>query len=124
MRRVYIAHPLRGERLDIAVIERNVARVTEICRRVAEEHPDVLLLSPIHAFDFVSPLGPQDWVMRQCLALLDLADELWVFGDWERSGGCCMEVEHARETGKAILFEDGTVEGGASGHWGETQWPS
>ena len=124
MRRVYIAHPLRGERLDIAVIERNVARVTEICRRVAEEHPDVLLLSPIHAFDFVSPLGPQDWVMRQCLALLDLADELWVFGDWERSGGCCMEVEHARETGKLILFEDGRVEGGIPVHWGETQWTS
>jgi len=112
MRRVYIAHPLRGERLDIAVIERNVARVTEICRRVAEEHPDVLLLSPIHAFDFVSPLGPQDWVMRQCLALLDLADELWVFGDWERSEGCRLEVQHARATGKLILFEDGTVEGG------------
>lgn len=112
MRKVYIAHPLRGERLDIAVIERNVARVTEICRRAAEEHPNVLLLSPIHAFDFVSPLGPQEWVMRQCLALLDIADELWVFGDWERSEGCRMEVERARETGKLIVFEDGTVEGG------------
>ena len=56
MRRVYIAHPLRGERLDIAEMERNVSRVTEICRHVAEEHPDVLILSPIHAFDFVSPL--------------------------------------------------------------------
>ena len=124
MRRVYIAHPLRGERLDIAEVERNVARVTELCRRVAEEHPDVLILSPIHAFDFVSPLGPQDWVMRQCLALLDLADELWVFGDWERSGGCCMEVGHARATGKLILFEDGRVEGGIPVHWGETQWTS
>ena len=42
MRKIYIAHPLRGERLDIAVIERNVAHVTEICRRAAEEHPLVL----------------------------------------------------------------------------------
>lgn len=112
MKRVYIAHPLRGERLDIAEVERNISRVTELCRHAAEEHPDVLLLSPIHAFDFVSPLGPQDWVMRQCLALLDVADELWVFGDWERSEGCRMEVAHARGTGKLILFEDGTVEGG------------
>ena len=112
MRKVYIAHPLRGERLDIAVIERNVARVTEICRRVAEEYPNVLLLSPIHAFDFISPLGPQDWVLAQCRALLDVADELWVFGDWECSEGCRMEVEHARRTGKTIVFEDGTVEGG------------
>lgn len=112
MRKVYIAHPLRGERLDIAVIERNVARVTEICRRAAEEHPNVLLLSPIHAFDFISPLGPQEWVLAQCRALLDVADELWVFGDWERSEGCCMEVAHARGTGKLILFEDGRVEGG------------
>ena len=112
MRRVYIAHPLRGERLDIAEVERNISRVTELCRHVAEERSDVLILSPIHAFDFVSPLGPQDWVMRQCLALLDLADELWVFGDWERSEGCRMEVAHARGTGKLILFEDGRVEGG------------
>ena len=88
MRRVYIAHPLRGERLDIAEVERNISRVTELCRHAAEAHPDVLILSPIHAFDFVSPLGSQDWVMRQCLALLDLADELWVFGDWERSEDC------------------------------------
>ena len=124
MRKIYIAHPLRGEWLDIAEVERNLSRVTEICRRVAEEHPDVLILSPIHAFGFVSPLEPQDWVMRQCLALLDAADELWVFGDWERSEGCRMEVERARETGKVILFEDGRVKGGASGHWGETQWMS
>lgn len=112
MRRVYIAHPLRGERLDIAEVERNISRVTELCRHVAEERSDVLILSPIHAFDFVSPLGPQNWVMRQCLALLDVADELWVFGDWERSEGCRMEVAHARGTGKLILFEDGRVEGG------------
>lgn len=112
MRRVYIAHPLRGERLDIAEVERNISRVTELCRHAAEAHPDVLILSPIHAFDFISPLGPQDWVMRQCLALLDVADELWVFGDWERSEGCRMEVAHARGTGKLILFEDGRVEGG------------
>ena len=63
IRKVYIAHPLRGERLDIAAMERNVTRVTELCRHAAEEHPDVLILSPIHAFDFVSPLGPQDWVI-------------------------------------------------------------
>ena len=112
MKKVYIAHPLRGERLDIAEVERNISRVTELCRHVAEERSDVLILSPIHAFDFVSPLGPQDWVMRQCLALLDVADELWVFGDWERSEGCRMEVAHARGTGKLILFEDGRVEGG------------
>ena len=106
MRRVYIAHPLRGERLDIAEMERNVSRVTEICRHVAEEHPDVLILSPIHAFDFVSPLGPQDWVMRQCLALLDVADELWAFGDWERSEGCRMEVAHARAMEKPVVFKE------------------
>lgn len=106
MRRVYIAHPLRGERLDIAEMERNVSRVTEICRHVAEEHPDVLILSPIHAFDFVSPLEPQDWVMRQCLALLDVADELWTFGDWERSEGCRMEVAHARAMEKPVVFKE------------------
>ena len=112
MRKVYIAHPLRGERLDIAEVERNISRVTELCRHVAEERSDVLILSPIHAFDFVSPLGPQDWVIRQCLALLDVINELWMFGNWKRSEGCRMEVSHARGTKKLILFEDGRVEGG------------
>lgn len=104
MRKIYIAHPLRGERRNTAEVERNVSRVTEICRHVAEEHPDVLILSPIHAFGFVSPMGPQDWVMRQCFALLDAADELWVFGNWTTSEGCRKEIEWAKKTGKPVVF--------------------
>lgn len=123
MKKVYIAHPLRGGTLDIAVAGRNISSVTEICRRLAAECPDTLLLSPIHAFDFVGIFEPQDWVLSQCRALLELADEVWVYGNWQASEGCRMEVERARELGITIVFEDGRVEGGASTHWGETRCP-
>lgn len=91
--RVYVSHPLRGN------VEANRGRVDEICRRISEEHPDVTILSPIHNFGYVSPLGPQEWVLSQCRGLLHAADELWLFGEWERSEGCLMELACALEMG-------------------------
>ena len=91
--RVYVSHPLRGN------VEANRRRVDEICRRISEEHPDVTILSPIHNFGYVSPAGPQEWVLSQCRGLLHAADELWLFGEWERSEGCLMELACALEMG-------------------------
>lgn len=101
---VYVAHPLRGRDADPAEIEANIAKVTEICERIREVNPDLLILSPIHAFGFVDPLGPQEWVLEQCRGLLACADELWVFGDWQNSEGCRMEVEHAKVLGIPVLY--------------------
>ena len=115
MKKVYIAHPLRRGTRDMAEIGKNIARVTEICRSVSWQHPNVLVLSPIHAFGFVSPLEPQEWVLSQCRALLEMADELWVFGDWQNSEGCRMEVEHARKMGITVVFEDGRGEAQCQG---------
>jgi len=42
-----------------------------------------------------------------------MADELWVFGNWQMSEGCRMEVEHARKLGITVLFK-GTQGGGES----------
>lgn len=125
MKKVYIAHPLRGGTCDVGTIYKNYLKVDALMLSLSRKHEgdDILFLSPIHAFGFVSALGPQDWVLSQCRALLELADELWVFGDWKTSEGCKMEVEHARELGITIVFEDGRVEGGCSAHWGETRCP-
>ena len=104
MKKVYIAHPLRGaEQTEMDVIAGNIAHVDDVCRKIAEERPDVLILSPIHAFCFVSPLGPQDWVLDQCRHLLNVADEVWVYGDHRNSEGCRMEIEHAQSLGIPVF---------------------
>ena len=114
MKKVYVVHPLRKGTQNIGEISRNINRITHICTSISKNHPDVLILSPIPAFSFISSLGPQDWVLSQCRALLELANELWVYGDWQQSEGCRMEVEHARKLGITVVFEDGRVEGGTS----------
>ncbi len=106
MKKIYVAHPLRGDTRNIGEIARNINRITHICTSISKNHPDILILSPIHAFSFISSLGPQDWVLSQCRTLLELADELWVFGDWQKSEGCRMEVEHARKLGITVLFKE------------------
>ena len=108
MKKVYVAHPLRGDTRDIQTVFANISKVDDLLRRLAAKHENdgILLLSPIHAFAFVSALGPDEWVLEQCRELLSLADEIWVFGDWEHSEGCRMEVEHARNLGMKVIFKE------------------
>ena len=96
VRRVYVAHPLRG---DVAA---NTRRVTELCRRYMRD-PEILPLSPIHAFGFCDPQGPQEVPFRLCRQLLSVCDELWLHGDWRSSEGCRMEREHALALGIPVL---------------------
>lgn len=110
MKKVYIAHPLRGGTRDIGSIYKNYLKADALMLTLGREHEseEILFLSPIHAFSFTSPLvGPQEWVLGQCRGLLELADEVWVFGDWQESEGCRMEVEHARKLGITVVFEEG-----------------
>ena len=112
--RVYIAHPLRGPRHgDASHILRNMNAVDAICARIVETEPTVLPLSPINLFSFLSPHGNQDTAFDLCRALLMTCDELRVFGDWESSEGCQMEVELARRLHMRVVFEGGEIEGGS-----------
>ena len=97
MKTVYIAHPLRGD------VETNVRKATDICKELAEKG-DVVPFSPLHAFDFMDPKGDQTLVMKYCFKLLSKVDELWVFGNWEESEGCRMEIVFARQIGIPIQF--------------------
>lgn len=107
MKRIYIAHPLRGGGHDIDEIHENEESIKNIMCNLAAEEPDMLLFSPIHAFGYLDPLGPQDWVLKQCLEMVEVCDELWVFGDWKNSVGCKMEIEHAERLGKPVIFKGG-----------------
>lgn len=106
MKKIYIAHPLRGGGRDIAKIHKNEESIRDIMFRLAAEEPDMLLFSPIHAFGYLDPLGPEEWVLKQCLEMVEVCDELWVYGDWQNSVGCRMEIERAHAMDKPIFFKE------------------
>ena len=99
MKTVYIAHPLRGD------VVKNYNRVNEICRQL-HATGQVIPLSPLHAFSFVDPAGDQDRVFEYCRQLLSKCDELWLHGEWEKSEGCCMEADFARDNGIPVLVKE------------------
>lgn len=107
MKKVYVAHPLLGdtdtENFDPIIPLQNKHRASEICREIAGKYPHILILSPIHAFSFLSALD-RERPLELCRKLLSLADELWVFGDWQTSEGCRKEIEHARALGLPVVF--------------------
>lgn len=92
MKKIYIAHPLRGENR-----EKNVAEVTKICKKITELFPDVLPVSPIHAFSFLDNCGAEGEkkALELCLELQKSCDEIWFFGNWAKSEGCCAEFDAA-----------------------------
>ena len=98
MRKVYIAHPLRGVSGRKAEIESNIAKNKEICRAIVEDarYADVVPISPIEAFSFLDPENKEPKYVEKaigyCLSLLNGCDELWVFGDWTTSEGVMKEI--------------------------------
>lgn len=107
MKTVYIGHPLRGPAPHSSgTYLDNWISINRLCSRIAAKEPDILILSPIHAFRFYSPKGDQSAVLEKCRALLSLADEARFYGDWKSSEGCLMEIEHARKIGIPVLFPE------------------
>lgn len=88
MKKVYIAHPLRGDNYD-----KNIEETSKICRLIYEIFPEILPVSPIHMFDFLSHQGKdaENKVIEYCINVLKDCDEVWFFGDWRNSVGCMIE---------------------------------
>ena len=102
MKKVYIAHPLRG-----AEREKNVAEITKICKKIVELFPEVLPISPIHAFAFLDNCGAEGEkkALELCLDLLKSCDEVWFFGDWNESEGCRLEYGTACTEGDIPIYD-------------------
>lgn len=92
VRIIYVCHPLRSGN-----VQKNRENISEICKQITEDYEDTLILSPIHNFSYISTEGDQTDVFAQCAELLNLADELWVFGDYKNSEGCQLEIRTAKE---------------------------
>lgn len=88
MKLVYIAHPLTTH----GSIEENFKRIDVICKKLITDEPDIVPISPLHAFKFYDEKGCQEKVLSYCTSLLSKCDEIWLFGDWEKSKGCMREV--------------------------------
>lgn len=101
---VYIAHPLTTH----GTIGDNFKRIDAICKELIVSNPDIVPVSPIHAFRFFDETkGDQEQVMGYCLNLLSACSELWLFGDREKSKGCMQEVAFAVKNSMTILNKAG-----------------
>ena len=93
---VYISHHYSG-------LKENEEKVANIINQLQEQYPKYLFLSPVHAFSYAYYEVDYQIGINMCLWLLDKCDEMWVYGEWENSRGCNMEIEYCKEYG--IPFE-------------------
>jgi hypothetical protein len=101
--------------INIKKLIDNMEKVDRICLKITETYPDVLPLSPLNAFSFLALLSLADnqideKALEMDMKLLELVDELWVFGEWKTSEGCRQEIEKARELCIPIAYESGEIE--------------
>lgn len=94
-RLIYICSPCRGD------YERNITKAQEYCREAIEAFPDVLPLAPhVYFTQFLNDTIPHEREvgMKLGIELLDLCDELWVYGA-HISKGMVEEIEYADDNG-------------------------
>lgn len=100
MRRVFISHPFA---LDP---DGNRRSADKICRDIISKNNDILPISPLHLFSYLDDeKGKRESIVQVCYRLIDICDEVWVYGESE---GCRLETSYAKSKGKTIkLF--GTI---------------
>jgi len=99
---IYICSPYRGDYI------KNLTDAARYCRDVLMQHPDVIPIAP-HVFfsQFLDDEIPGERVigMEAGLALLDMCDEIWVYGITNPSEGMRAEIDYALKNG--IKIRDG-----------------
>lgn len=88
---VFISHPYASNP------DLNKIKVDKICKYLIKH--DIVPVSPLHMFSFYTEDADRGEIMRTCKHLIDICDELWVYGD---SKGCKEEANYARLQGKHI----------------------
>lgn len=91
---VYICSPCRGD------IEKNIIKAQGYCREAVELFPDVIPIAPhVYFTQFLDELNPDERAlgMEMGIALLDICDEIWVYGIENPSEGMSREIEYAKE---------------------------
>ena len=86
---IYISHPYGGK-------SKNEKKVGKLINSLQKQYPNYLFISPIHAFSYAYHKVEYQKGLNMCLWLLNRADEMWVYGDWENSVGCCAEIDFCK----------------------------
>ena len=104
MKRVYIAHPFRDNPTD------NLEKVKTYIKLAAEK--GYLPLCALPVFGQFYGQVEEGYVMKACFEMIDIADEIWMCGDWLNSQGCAEEYKHAARHGKIIrIMKQGASDG-------------
>lgn len=98
---VYLCHRMQDNP------DANVQKVTWRASRLMDQYPQHTFITPHVMFPYLKDYQPQDRerLMRYCLRLIDVSDEVWVIDDEElgMSVGMTLEVNHARSMGKMVV---------------------
>lgn len=111
-RLIYICSPLRGD------TEKNIQKAQGYCREAVNLWPDVIPIAPhVYFTQFLDDTMPQERKagMELGIALLEICDELWVYGMDNPSAGMKNEIAYAAEHGipvrdAADVYRDRTPE--------------
>jgi hypothetical protein len=100
---VYICHEYGGN-------PENAAKVAKLVTELSLKYPEIVFVSPVHAFGFMYRDVSYIHGMIQCLTLLDMCTEMWVFGEKSNSRGCKIEKEYC-DRYKIPIVERGDYDG-------------
>lgn len=84
MKKIFVSHPYQGKK-------QNKAAIQHTCRALVKL--GVIPISPVHAFGYLDDNVKTERLkaLDFCCELVEISDELWLFGDWEHSHGCNKE---------------------------------
>lgn len=100
---VYICSPCRGD------YEQNIQKARAYCRVIVTFYPDVIPIAPhLYFTQFLDDGKPNERSlgMEAGLALLDMCDEIWVFGLDNPSEGMKAEIDYAHKNGIPLRSGD------------------
>ena len=89
---IYVCHPFRADP------EGNAAKCARICAQLVALG-FVPIAPQVYLPAFIDEETQRDEAMAQCLHLLSLCDEIWVFGTEPPTTGMVLEIEHAASLG-------------------------
>lgn len=100
---VYICHEYGGDPV-------NADKVAKLVTELSLQYPQIVFVSPVHAFGFMYHAVGYEHGMIQCLTLLDMCTEMWVFGESSMSKGCKIEKAYCKKY-KIPIVERGDYDG-------------
>lgn len=96
---IYVSHPYGG-------LQENKIKVEQIIRKLALEDSENVYISPIHTFGFMYSDVAYSVGLNWCIKLLGRCDKMIVFGNWDESEGCLLEIHHCKQNGIEVIYDN------------------